>query len=107
MAVVISPSTPPPMPIIALAKGWIEIASASHNRCSKNVRVQVVIAELELGNIERKMLLADFMKSSNHSAPFDGFGYERRRQTFDVETWLAKPRPDLDLTAITDLASKP
>ena len=42
--------------------------SASLDRCSKNIRVSpIVIAELELGNIERHIFPAHFVECADHA----------------------------------------
>jgi hypothetical protein len=57
--------------------------STSFNRRSENVRVlAVVIAELELGDIERHIFSAHFVESADHAAledrpkSFDGLGVD-------------------------------
>src|SRR6266487_4174617 len=46
-----------------------EVVSASFNRRSEDVRVlTVIVAELELSNIERHVLAADLVKRAEHAA---------------------------------------
>ena len=82
----------------------------SFDRRSKNVRVPpVIIAELELGNIERHIFAAHFMERADHAAlddrpeAFDGLSVDRaddvlafgvvngRVRIVPVETLVANP----------------
>jgi hypothetical protein len=47
----------------------VTISSASFDRRSENVRVlPVIIAELELGNVERHIFAAHFVERADHAA---------------------------------------
>src|SRR6266516_4464255 len=53
-------------------------ASAFRNNRSENVRVHaIIVAELELGNIERQIFLADFVEGSDHAT------FDDRPETFN------------------------
>ena len=73
-------------------------ASASCYGSSENVRVvPVVVAELELGDVERHVLPAHLVESADGAAledrpeAFDGVGVDRADNVFSPASWLTTP----------------
>lgn len=68
-----------------------ELVLASRNRCAENIGVEaIIVAELELCNIQRHVFAADFVEAADDAAledrpkSFNRYSCEPRRQRTDV-----------------------